>query len=113
MRFAARVDETQAGVVGRFRALGYSVLILSRVGDDCPDLLCGGQALDFLAEVKTPGRGKLSKGQKQFIETWKGLRPVVVWDPLDVDDLDAHIRARRTTAGWKSGREKKIVKKLA
>lgn len=86
MRRAAKVDKTQGEIVEAFRCLGFSVLLLHRVGGGCPDLLVGKGGKDLLVEVKT-GNGKLRAGQKEFFETWRGATPRVVRSVDDVINL--------------------------
>lgn len=84
-RRAARTDANQEDVVEAFRAFGCTVLVLSMVGDGCPDLLVGitGPDVPFnlLVEVKdgmkSPSRRKLTKDQVKFLSSWRGAYAVV------------------------------------
>jgi hypothetical protein len=49
---------------------------LHQLGRDAPDLLVGNGKANILLEVKT-AKGKLSEGQKAFMEWWRGPRAVV------------------------------------
>lgn len=76
MRRAARVDANHKEIADGLRAIGRSVLSLHQLGRDAPDLLVGNGSANILLEVKTK-TGKLSEGQKTFMEWWRGPRAVV------------------------------------
>lgn len=79
MRRAARVDVNQADIVDALRAIGCSVLDLSRLGNGTPDVLVYVPKLCAytLVEIKAPGkRDNLTPKQKDFHATWRG--PVIV-----------------------------------
>jgi len=66
-----RADDNQKEIVDALRDIGVSVLVLSQVGGNCPDLLISWHGENYLIEVKAP-KGKLSPGQKKFFDTWRG-----------------------------------------
>jgi hypothetical protein len=76
MRYDARVDESQPGIIDAARKLGASVALLYRAGHNIPDILLGYRGVDQLVEIKSV-KGELSDGQQEFIDTWQG-RPVKV-----------------------------------
>lgn len=76
MRRAARVDANHKEIADGLRAIGRSVLSLHRLGNSAPDLLVGNGDTNILLEVKVE-RGKLSDGQKDFMQWWRGPRAVV------------------------------------
>ena len=86
MRKRGRTDRTQAAIVQALRRVGASVLVLSNVGDGCPDLLCGWQGHSLLLEVKDglkrPSQRRLTTDQQAFVETWRG-GPVRVVQSVD------------------------------
>jgi hypothetical protein len=86
MRLAARVDENQALIVAALRKVGASVLDIHRLGDDAPDLIVGFRGHNFLLEVKREKGGRISAGQIEFRETWRGQVAVVrtPWEALKV-----------------------------
>lgn len=71
VRYAAKTDENQAEIVRALRTAGCSVLILSRVGQGCPDLLVARDGRNVLLEVKRPGK-KLNDEQRDFVLAWRG-----------------------------------------
>lgn len=76
MRRAAKVDTNQKQIVKDLRKVGYSVLVLSRVGDGCPDIMVGTKNINYLFEIKdgkkSKSRKKLTNDQVDFFESWKG-----------------------------------------
>lgn len=78
MRYARKVDANQSEIVEALRGIPEcSVLILSTVGDACPDLLIGYRGANLLVELKNPKvhyNPKLPTMVKQaeFRQTWKG-----------------------------------------
>ena len=87
MRRAARQDANHADVVGALRAIGCSVLDLSRHGNGCPDILVYVPKLHayVLVEIKDgskpPSKRKLTPDQEKFHREWRG--PVVVVESVD------------------------------
>jgi len=76
VRYAARVDANHKEIADGLRAIGRSVLSLHRLGQDAPDLIVGNGVSNVLIEVKT-AKGKLSEGQKEFFQIWRGPKAVV------------------------------------
>lgn len=76
MRYAARVDANHKEIADALLEIGRSVLSLHRLGQDAPDLLVGNGETNTLLEIKTES-GKLTKGQKEFFEKWRGPKAVV------------------------------------
>lgn len=89
MRYASRTDNTHSTIREGLRAAGFSVRDMSSVGRDFPDLLVGKHGLDAKVECKTP-RGKktaeqrLSEGQREFKDEWKGAPVIVAYTLEDV-----------------------------
>lgn len=80
-----RKDANHNDLAQVFTDLGCSVLDLSMVGNDCPDILVGIVTFNVLVEIKS-GKGKLSEGQERFRRDWNG--PVEVCrDGNDVVDV--------------------------
>ena len=89
-RRAARVDSTQAAIVEALRAAGASVIVLSSVGQGCPDILCGYNPglsieldgdvipieLNILMEIKSD-TGKLTPDQVEWHAAWRGQVAIV------------------------------------
>ena len=71
------MDGNQAEIVECLRAIPEcSVLVLSAVGEGCPDLLVGYRGFNFLFEIKDPAQPKhrheLTDEQVKFHEAWRG-----------------------------------------
>lgn len=64
-------DANQNELVAVFLDLHCSVLDLSMVGNDCPDILVSTSAATALVEIKS-GSGKLTPGQERFKRDWRG-----------------------------------------
>ena len=71
-RWAKRRDDNEQEIVDALTAIGCSVVRL----DKPVDLLCGFQARNYLLEIKGEN-GKLTKGQQEFMKTWRGQVRVV------------------------------------
>jgi hypothetical protein len=80
-RRAAKVDANQSAIVAALRKMGCSVLPLHTVGQGCPDLLVGYDAVNFLLEVKdgdkAPSAQSLTPDQVLFHDKWLGQVGVV------------------------------------
>lgn len=77
MRRAAKVDGNQAEIVEALRGIPEcSVLVLSAVGEGCPDIMVGYRGFNFLFEIKDPTqpahRHELTDDQKTFHAAWTG-----------------------------------------
>lgn len=81
MRRAARVDDNQAEIVAALRRAGCSVCSLAGVGRGCPDLAVGLRGVTYLLEVKDgskcPSKRRLTAGERQWHEGWRGHVAVV------------------------------------
>jgi len=75
-RYAAKTDANQAEIVAALRAVGASVLVLSRVGQGVADLAVGIRGETFFLEVKTD-KGKLTPREQEFMEGWRGHYAIV------------------------------------
>jgi hypothetical protein len=75
MTWAKKVDLNQAEIVETLRQTGMSVLILSRVGQGCPDLLVGFRNHNYLLEVKRD-HCDLTVPETDFFLTWKGQKAI-------------------------------------
>jgi hypothetical protein len=79
---AKRTDSNQRAIVAALRQAGYSVEILSGVGEGMPDLLVGGVSRTdgdlrcWLMEVKAQ-RGFLNSRQRNWRAAWRGQYAVV------------------------------------
>ena len=75
-RWDAKVDANQAEIVEALRAVGASVVVLSRVGQGCADLSAGFRGSNYFLEVKTDS-GKLTPAELEFQQLWRGHYAIV------------------------------------
>lgn len=75
MRRAARVDDNQKQIVEALRRVGASVLITSQL-KNAFDILVGYKGINYIMEIKDgnkpPSQRKLTKGEQNFKDNWKG-----------------------------------------
>ena len=76
MRLRGRIDKAQNEIVIALRGVGAKVLILSNVGQGCPDLLCKFRGTLYLLEVKSKG-GRLTEQERDFFDDWQEVTTVV------------------------------------
>lgn len=88
MGIIKRVDENQAELVGLLRRLGASVLVLSSVGKGCPDILIGLKGNNYLLEIKSNMKSKLTEHEQKFFDTWNGQVAIVRSDTDVIDFLN-------------------------
>lgn len=81
--YARRRDTVHAEIRDVLRECGFSVFDAGSVGGNFVDLVVGAHGTTYLVELKGP-RGKLSEGQREFADNWKG-GPVIV--ARSVDDV--------------------------
>ena len=67
--YNAKRDANEGEIVKALRAIGATVFMHS--GKDEPDLVVGFRGKNYLLEVKTD-QGKLTKGQLEWHDNWKG-----------------------------------------
>ncbi len=90
-----RSDSNQGGVVNALRKLGFSVEILSNVGNGVPDLLIGKFGINFLVELKS-GKKWMTEDEKVWHSKWKGSAIVAssleeVIEKIDLQMLEMKI----------------------
>ena len=90
--YARRRDTVHSEIRDVLRECGFSVFDAGAVGGSFPDLVVGAHGITYLVEIKGP-RGKLSAGQREFAEAWRG-GPVVVAHSVD-DVLLAIVKQTR------------------
>jgi hypothetical protein len=85
-RAFSRRDSNHTEIVNGLRQRYVSVLDLSPLGDNAPDILVGYQGNNYLFEIKSmtgkrkPKPKKLLPGQEVFRLTWLGRKVVVAPD---------------------------------
>lgn len=79
-RRAARVDANQPEIVDAFRRMGCSVLIISQLKNCCDAFIAKGGvtvAVEIKDGTKPLSARKLSAGEREFRDSWKGQYAVV------------------------------------
>jgi len=71
-----KVDLNQAQIVRALRKAGASVLVLSSVGQGCPDICVSYKGQTWYFEIKSPG-GRLTQAEEVFAQTWQGNYQVI------------------------------------
>lgn len=84
---ARKVDKNQGEIISAYRAMGFSVVDTSRVGEGFSDLVVGKFGRTYLVEVKTL-TGALEKTQNKFKREWRGCYRVV----RTIDDVVHHAK---------------------
>ena len=81
MRRAAKIDSNQNEIVEALRRCGASVLITSQL-KNCFDILVGYNGINYIVEIKDgnkpPSQRRLTKGEIQFRDNWKGGKYYVI-----------------------------------
>ena len=72
----AKTDKNQREIVDGLRKMGFSVQVLSRVGQGFPDIMVGGFGRNFLFEVKSE-HGRVNEKQIEWFSCWKGQAKVI------------------------------------
>ena len=78
LRTASRVDGNQALIVRQLRAVGASVLHVHQL-KNCFDILVGYRGRTFLMEIKATEKDKLTPGEAEFRDTWRGSTYHIVY----------------------------------
>lgn len=93
MTHARRTDANHAAIRDALRQIGAFVQDLSRVGEGCPDLLCGHRGRWIVIEVKDgkkcPSERRLTPDQ----ERWHGLAQELGLPCFVVTDINSAIEA--------------------
>lgn len=85
-RRAARKDANHVEIVAAFRKAGWYVLDVAQL-KNCCDIIISKNGRTIAVEIKDgtkpPSQRKLSKGEEEFRQRWKGEHKIV----LSVDDV--------------------------
>ena len=69
----ARIDDNQKQIVSYLRKVGATVQSLATIGSGCPDILVGYGGVNYLFEIKRPGKRKqLTSDQITWHDKWRG-----------------------------------------
>ena len=71
MRQIAKVDRNQGQIVAELRQLGFSVTIMSQLGNGITDILVGKHGITLPVEIKMPGE-KMTDAEAEWFLDWKG-----------------------------------------
>lgn len=77
MRRAAKVDANHAAIVRALRGVGCTVQSLASVGSGCPDLLVGIGGVNYVIEVKSGPKERLTDDEAHWIAVWRGQVAIV------------------------------------
>ncbi len=75
MRLVAKRDANEPEIIAALLAVGASVDQVSEKGQ--PDLDVGFRDVNYRIEVKNGKYAKLSKGQQEWFDNWRGQKAVV------------------------------------
>jgi len=75
---ASRADANQADIVRALRGIGASVLHC-HVLKNAFDLLVGYRGRTFLMEIKATEKDKLTPGEAEFRDSWRGSKYHIVY----------------------------------
>lgn len=78
----SRKDKNHAAIVHCLQKLGTTVLDLSALGANAPDIAVGFRGVTHLAEIKS-GNAKLRPGQKALALWWRGSKVYTLRDEFD------------------------------
>ena len=73
-----KTDNNQKGIVDKLRKFeGVTVRSVSDIKKFC-DIIVGYEGKNYLFELKTDNKKKLTEGEKEFQENWKGQINTVI-----------------------------------
>jgi len=80
MRLASRIDSNQPEIVEELRKQGCSVYHVHKLKNGF-DILVGYKGKNYCFEIKDPDKPpsqrKLTKGEQEFFDTWKGQVDII------------------------------------
>lgn len=77
MRRRCRVDTNQSEIVAALRGIGATVAPTHMVGHGFPDIVVGFRGANFLFEIKSGDRWKLTSDEWDWHQEWSGSVDVV------------------------------------
>lgn len=87
-RRKAKVDSNQSEIVNKFRELGWSVAHTHQLKNFCDIVVAKNKNTTILIEIKdgnkAPSQRKLTKGEQEFMDSWKGDYRIV----LSIEDVN-------------------------
>lgn len=87
-KYAAKRDKIEPDIIKALEFVGATVEQLSK--RDVADLLVGFRGVNYLLEVKSGAAGRVSDGQQNWQDSWRGMVAVVrsVDEALEVLGLE-------------------------
>ena len=77
MRRKARLDSNQRELVAFAKKHGATVTHLHPLGRGIPDILIGYRGRNYLIEIKSSEKSKLSEDEQTFFNNWRGSASVI------------------------------------
>lgn len=101
MRRSARIDTNQKEIVKTLRAIGATVLHTHAL-KNCFDILVGYRGTNFALEIKRNEKAKLTEGEAEFRNSWRGQYAVV----STIDEALLIIGAKAHPKNYKLGHKR-------
>lgn len=92
---AMRRDRNEPDIVLALKKCGATVERIYSAQAGCPDLVAGIDGRNHLLEIKMPKTGRLSEGQKQWRDAWRGGKPFIIRDAADVISFVILVKGNR------------------
>ena len=89
VRTAAKKDDNHTEIVSVFKRLGWSVLDISQIPNTADIVIANGTrycVVEIKDGSKSPSKRKLTYGERQFVDEWRGMWAMVesVDDAIDL-----------------------------
>lgn len=77
MRLIARIDKNQNEIVQALRKIGASVISTAPLGNGFCDIVVGYRGKNYLFEIKSSTKAKLTHHEEKFKNTWSGQYSII------------------------------------
>ena len=77
MKLKGKIDQNQTEIVKNLRKVGWTVLSLANLGNGAPDICVGAFNMNFLFEIKTDRKKKLTPDEHKFHSAWTGQVAII------------------------------------
>jgi len=88
----ARVDNNQKEIVNELRKKGYSVKHVHEI-KGFVDIVVGHKGYNFLFEIKTDRKKKLTEKEKEFADNWEGQHNIICSAKDAIDFIKAYLNS--------------------